>query len=181
MRPGRVVILLPNANDAFRMAQKVKLVDTETFVPEPADEGSDEPVSPGLLWLDKHQVPFDSPFVNGFRDEYGRINTGPLSMRSAPGIPRSMAWTSSWSMRSSAVIEYSTFPPNASLVCSSTKESILNGFPAMVESNWKSFAHKSPGLSAWVMVGRSGTPTHFWRCLTTTRRPSSPHKRWILL
>jgi hypothetical protein len=67
MRPGRAVILLPDSDDALRMAQRVKLVDTETFVPEPAVEGFDQPVSPGLHWRDKHQVHLDSPFATGFR------------------------------------------------------------------------------------------------------------------
>ena len=73
MRPGRVVILLPHADDAFRLAQRVKLADTETFVPEPAVEGFDEPVSPGLPWWDKHQVHLDSPFAKGFRDEFWSV------------------------------------------------------------------------------------------------------------
>jgi hypothetical protein len=54
MRPGLVVFLLPHPDDAFGMAEKVKLVDTETFVPEPAIEGFDEPVSPGLPGRDKN-------------------------------------------------------------------------------------------------------------------------------
>ena len=69
MRPGRVVILLPNSDDAFSVVEGVKLVDTETFVPEPAVEGFDEPIPPGLPWRNKHQVHLDSPFAKGFRDE----------------------------------------------------------------------------------------------------------------
>jgi hypothetical protein len=54
MWPGLVVFLLPDPDDAFGMAERVKLGDTDTFVPEPPIEGFDEPVSPGLLGWDKH-------------------------------------------------------------------------------------------------------------------------------
>ena len=54
MRPGRVVILLPDSDDAFGVVEGVKLVDTETFVPESAVEGFDEPIPPGLPWRNEH-------------------------------------------------------------------------------------------------------------------------------
>ena len=73
MRPGRVVILLPNPGNAFRMAQRVKLVDTETFDPEPAVEAFDGPIPPGLPWRDKHPVHLDSPFAKGARDEFWSV------------------------------------------------------------------------------------------------------------
>lgn len=54
MRPGLIKFLLPYPDDCFGIVERWKVVDTETFVPEPAIEGFDEPVSPGLLGWDKH-------------------------------------------------------------------------------------------------------------------------------
>ena len=83
MRPGRVVILLPNADDAFGMAQRVKLVHTETFVPEPAVEGFDEPVPPGFPRRE-YQVHLDSPFAKGFGDEFLSVVHAECSWCNAP-------------------------------------------------------------------------------------------------
>jgi len=69
MRPGRIVVLLPHTDDAFGVAQRVKLVDTETFVSEPAVEGFDEPIPPGLPWRNEHSARLFDPFAEGFRDE----------------------------------------------------------------------------------------------------------------
>jgi len=76
MRPSRVVMLLPRTDDVLRLGARVKVVDTETFVPWPTVEGFDEPVSPGLPWRNKPQARLDSSSAKGLSDEYGRTDTG---------------------------------------------------------------------------------------------------------
>jgi hypothetical protein len=61
MRPVGVVTLLSDLDDAFGVAQGVKLVDAEILLSKPAVEGCDENVSPRLPRRNKHSFHLDNP------------------------------------------------------------------------------------------------------------------------
>jgi hypothetical protein len=79
------------------------------------------------------------------------------------------------------VLERSTRPPRHPRVCSSTMDTTVTGLPSVVASKGRSTAHTRLGASAFGGSGVVLVPSRVRRRFWGTRRPSSRHRRWILL